>query len=187
MGTVTDVKYWKCPKCGEILEKGMLEKGIVRPGQPADRIIGTGTCSGCRTGYAQSAIYGGEYDFVGDRPTGAVPADRVPTVVSVVLFREGSTPPPDVASYCRQVLRKHYGTTALSVRGWQMIGRLDRPTAATIGALYSGHVAKGEIPDYGHPTDEIEVEGPDGNHVAALVFWHESAVKASKKKWRFWR
>jgi hypothetical protein len=57
MGTVSGVRYWKCPKCGDILEKGALEKGIVQAGQ-ANNIVGTGTCSRCGTGYAQSAIYG---------------------------------------------------------------------------------------------------------------------------------
>jgi hypothetical protein len=180
METVSSVRYWKCPKCGEILEKGMLEKGSVRPGQQLN-IAGTGTCTGCGTGYSQAAIYGGEYDFVGDQPTGEAPKDQVPTVATVVLFREGATPPPDAAGYCRQVLRKHYGTSKLTLRDWQMIGRLDRPTAADTGALYSGLVEQGQIPDYGHPTDQIEGEGPDGNHVAALVFWHESAPKAARK------
>lgn len=186
MGTVSGVKYWKCPKCGEILEKGMLEKGIVRPGQ-AENIVGTGTCSKCGTGYAQSAIYGGAYDFVGDQPTGEVPADRVPTVVSVVLFREGGDPPSDAAGYCRRILRTHYGENGPTVRGWQMIGRFDRPTAGSAGALYSGLVEKGQIPDYGHPTDLIEGEGPDGHHVVALVFWHESTEKALRNRWRFWK
>ena len=59
-----------------------------------------------------------------------------------------------------------------------MIGRLDRPTAAALGPLYSAHVENGEIPDYGHPTDQIECEGPDGQHVAALAFWHASVPRA---------
>jgi hypothetical protein len=186
MGTVSGVKYWKCPKCGEILEKGALEKGIVRPGQE-NSIIGTGTCSKCGTGYSQSAIYGGDYDFVGDQPKGKVPTDRVPTVVSIVLFREGRDPPPDGAGYCRRILRTHYGERGPTVRGWQMIGRFDRPAADSAGALYSALVESGQIPDYGHATDAIECEGPDGHHVAALVFWHESTEKAPRKRWRFWK
>lgn len=190
MATVTDVKYWKCPNCGELLEKGMLENGIVQPGQAADRIFGTGTCSGCGNGYPQAAIYGGEYDFFGAQPTEEVPADRVPTTVSVVLFREGREPPSsDPQEYCATVLREHYGREVI-IQGWQLVGRLDRPTAGTIGALYSGHVAKGNLPDYGDPTDQLELEGPDGTHVAALLFWHESMRKgpeAAQKKRRFWQ
>ncbi len=194
MGTVSGNKYWRCPGCGEVLEKGMLEKGIVQPGQPADRIMGTGTCSGCGTGYSQSAIYGGEYDFVGEQVEEA-PTDRVPTVVSLVLFREGAQPPADAQSYCERVLRGHYGREVI-VRGWQLIGRLDRPTTAAIGALYSQLRDTHQIPDYGHPTDQLEVDGPDGNHVAALVFWHEFIKAASPgavtptaatKKRRFWQ
>jgi hypothetical protein len=190
VATITDVRYWKCPKCGELLEKGLLESGMVNPGESADRIFGTGTCSGCGTGYPQSAIYGGEYDFLGARPTEEAPEDRVPTVVSVVLFREGREPPSsDPQAYCATVLREHYGRDVI-IDGWQLVGRLDRPTAGDIGALYSGHVSKGSIPDYGTPTDQLERDGPDGQHVAALVFWKESMRRADAprpKKKRFWQ
>lgn len=85
-----------------------------------------------------------------------------------------------ISDYCRRVLVMHYGGKAPTIQGWQMVGRLDRPAADSTGALYSAMVASGEIPDYGHPTDAIECEGPDGHHVAALVFWHESTEKAAQ-------
>jgi hypothetical protein len=124
---------------------------------------------------------------VEDQPTGKTPTGRVPTVVSIVLFREGADAPPDAAGYCRRVLVTHYGGPGPTVQGWQMIGRLDRPAAGSAGVLYSALVESGQIPDYGRSTDAIECEGPDGHHVAALVFWHESTEKAARKGWRFWR
>jgi hypothetical protein len=106
-----------------------------------------------------------------------IPPERVPTVVSIVLFHQGANPPSDAEGYCRRILGAHYGGSEPTVLGWRMIGRNDRPTARSAGDLYSDHVSKGQIPDYGHWTDTIECEGPDGHHVVALVFWHESAEK----------
>ncbi|MGH2740051.1 MAG: hypothetical protein ACRDH6_06190, partial [Actinomycetota bacterium] len=113
--------------------------------------------------------------LVYERPAPKVPAGGVPTVVSVVLFREGSTPPAgDPDTYVARVVQEHYGTVP-QIRGWQLVGRLDRPTLETIEGLYVGHKNAGAIPDYGTPTQSFEATGPDGTHTATLVFWHESA------------
>src|ERR1700752_3139024 len=51
--------YWKCPKCGAILEKPMsatLRVGI------ADRIEGSSTCVPCGAVFAASDVYSGKYD-----------------------------------------------------------------------------------------------------------------------------
>jgi len=49
---------WKCPKCGEILIKGMRGGGLFSSGT----IIGTATCSNCGAQFQQSDVYGGKYD-----------------------------------------------------------------------------------------------------------------------------
>ncbi len=164
MGTVTDVKYWKCPSCGQILEKGMLEKGIVQPGEPADRIIGTGTCSGCGTGHAQSAIYGGEYDFAGDQPTDEVPSDRVPTVVSVVLFREGSEPPS--SERCTQACASRVRFPTTDTRRISLKARL--PMGITSPRWSSGTSSRGR---------RAASEPPSGVGRAAPSTWSIWATK----------
>jgi hypothetical protein len=47
-------EYWKCPRCGGILQKGA--------GAMFAQVIGTATCAGCGTKFSQSDIYGGKYD-----------------------------------------------------------------------------------------------------------------------------
>jgi len=169
---VTEAPYWRCPGCGELLEKKSL--GVLAfPGEPANRMIGTSSCGACGAGFPHQEVYGGAYDFVGEAPAGA-PAGAAPTAVSIVLFREGSDAPGGPEGYCQRVLMDHYGGLGPSVRGWRMVGRLDRPTAGSVGALYAQLRDTGQLPDYGTPTEQFEADGPDGNHVAVLVFWHES-------------
>jgi len=169
---VTEAPYWRCPGCGELLEKKSL--GVLAfPGEPANRMIGTSSCGACGAGFPHQEVYGGAYDFVGEAPAGA-PAGAAPSAVSIVLFREGSDAPGGPEGYCQRVLMDHYGGLGPSVRGWRMVGRLDRPTAAAVGALYAQLRDTGQLPDYGTPTEQFETDGPDGNHVAVLVFWQES-------------
>jgi len=46
--------YWKCPKCGGILQKGA--------GAMFAETIGVATCGGCGAKFSQSDVYGGKYD-----------------------------------------------------------------------------------------------------------------------------
>jgi rRNA maturation protein Nop10 len=46
--------YWKCPKCGGVLRKGV--------GAVFAATIGTATCGGCGAKFSQSDVYGGKYD-----------------------------------------------------------------------------------------------------------------------------
>lgn len=118
--------------------------------------------------------------LVYERTAPEVPAGAVPTNLSVVIFREGSTAPEgDPDTYAARVVQAHYGN-APQIRGWQIVGRLDRPTLETIEGLYVSHKNAGAIPDYGTPTESFEAPGPDGNHTATLAFWHESAQAAAQ-------
>lgn len=51
--------YWKCPKCGAILEKPM---SATLRGATADRIEGSSTCVPCGAVFAASDVYSGKYD-----------------------------------------------------------------------------------------------------------------------------
>lgn len=51
--------YWKCPKCGAILEKSM---GAALRGAIADRIEGSSTCVPCGAVFAANDVYSGKYD-----------------------------------------------------------------------------------------------------------------------------
>ena len=55
--------FWKCPKCGGILEKGL---GSLFAGA---QIVGVATCGGCHAQFPQSDVYGGKYDL---KPKGGV-------------------------------------------------------------------------------------------------------------------
>lgn len=58
--------YWQCPKCGGVLEKGF--------GSLFKKVIGTATCGGCGTQFAQNEIYSGKYDVevVDSTPPGKI-------------------------------------------------------------------------------------------------------------------
>ncbi len=192
--SVTDCKFWRCPKCAEVLEKGLLGT-MLFPGQVVD-ISGTGTCGKCGAAFPEAEIYGGTYDFVGVRPT-AVPTDMAPTRISVVIFREGSEPPADTERYYRQIVHDRYGDPQPKVESWRMVGRSDPPTAADAATHYARLSEAGQLPKYGQPSDEFEGTGPDGNKIAVLFFWHDSrrdqprdtsaaANKPRRKWWQFW-
>lgn len=166
---VTDSKYWRCPSCGEVLEKGGLGVFIF-PGDDSGNIIGTATCSKCEAGYSQPDVYGGVYDFVGER-AGATQPDQRPSSVNVVLFREGSDPPPEPKRYCEQVVLERYGEPCPEVQEWYLVGWMGQPNAEQAAVAYAANREAGQIPEFGRLADEVETTGPDDRRVAALFFW----------------
>jgi len=165
----TDSKYWKCPNCGEVLEKGGLNV-FISPGQDSGKIIGTATCGKCQAGFPQSDVYGGTYDFVGERAPDRSSLSARPTGLRVLVLREGEKPPPEPQQYCEQIVYERYGDPPPATKEWNMIGSLVPPNAEQTAVLYS-QLRATKIPDYGRPTDEFECTGSDGAKVAALFFW----------------
>jgi hypothetical protein len=60
--------YWKCPKCGGVLQKGA--------GAMFAQTIGVATCGGCGATFSQSDVYGGKYD-VEERTVDSVSKFRI--------------------------------------------------------------------------------------------------------------
>lgn len=52
-------KFWQCPKCYQILEKGM---GGMSHGSAYRSVEGSATCGGCGAQYEQQYVYLGWYD-----------------------------------------------------------------------------------------------------------------------------
>lgn len=173
MGRVTtDCKYWKCPSCGEVLEKGGLGM-FMFPGDDTDKILGTSTCSKCGAGFSQSDVYGGAYDFAGERAPTTSPPEEAPASLSVVLFREGAESPDEPRAYCEQVVQERYGVVPCpGIDNWYLVGWMGEPSAAQAAVAYARNRETGQIPDLGSPADEFESTGPDGAQVAALFFWN---------------
>lgn len=56
-------RYWKCPKCGAVLDKGPgHEARAAMYLSPFSRTHGTVTCGGCQSGFAVQDVYGDKYD-----------------------------------------------------------------------------------------------------------------------------
>ena len=193
MGEITNCSFWKCPNCGEVLNKGGLGT-IFSVGQPTDGIFGSGTCGKCAASFAQADIYGGKYDFVYSRVAETLPADNVPARINLVIFRQGAKPPTDPERYCQKVVHDKYGESGPSVQGWRMVGNPDAPSSSDAVARYAMLSENGQLPDFGRPIDEFAGTGPDGNEIAVLFFSHASrSVGAEqlgfthKKWWQFWK
>ena len=56
-------RYWKCPNCGVVLDKGPGHEGkTTMYMSPFSRTHGTVTCGGCQSRFAVQDVYGGKYD-----------------------------------------------------------------------------------------------------------------------------
>jgi transcription elongation factor Elf1 len=53
--------YWKCPKCGAILKKGLA--GVI---SRYASVSGTATCGECGAKFSQQDVYDGKYDVSRD-------------------------------------------------------------------------------------------------------------------------
>ena len=64
--TGAESDYWKCPRCGSVLQKGI--------GAILGAVVGTATCGKCGAAFPQSEVYGGKFD-IGRKygPTAALP------------------------------------------------------------------------------------------------------------------
>ena len=193
MSEVTDCNFWKCPNCGEVLNKGLLGT-IFCVGQPTDGIVEAGTCGKCAASFSQADIYGGKYDFVYSRLPESLPANKVPARISLVIFRQGAKPPTDPERYCQDVAQDRYGKPGPSVQEWRMVGNPNAPSSLDAVARYARMSESEQLPDFGRPTDEFEGTGPDGHQIAVLFFLHparsagaEESGVTRKRWWKFWK
>jgi len=176
VGYVTDCALWKCPKCGELLEKSAL--GIVWfPFEEITKVKGTGTCSKCGAKFPQSDIYSGSYDV--KTSTASIRSGEMPESLSIVLFRlRSNQPPPDDKSYCRKVLAKKF--PKVDMKSNYIIGFANDLSTWKAFALYQELVRKGQLPDLGSQVDSFEGLGPDGANIVAL-FFNEQLRKTGKE------
>ena len=121
-------------------------------------------------------------------------SNKVPTRVSLVIFRQGAKPPTDQERYCQDVVRDRYGKPGPSLQGWRIVGDPNAPSSSDAVVRYSRLSENGQLPDFGRPADEFEGTGPDGNKIAALFFWHapqsagaEESGFTHKRWWEFWK
>lgn len=165
-GHITDCRLWKCPKCGELLEKGGLGTVWI-PFDPISKVAGTGTCAKCGAEFPQSDIYGGRFDV--RTPVSSVKVTEQPEEVSIVVFRiRSSEPPSDAKSYCRRVLTKKYPNA--NMESHYIVGFADDLTTAEALALYQDFVRKGQLPDLGRQIDSLQGAGPEQDSIVALFF-----------------
>jgi ankyrin repeat protein len=163
---VSTSRLWKCPKCGELLEKKNL--GIVwMPGDALSRVAGTGTCSRCGSNFPQSDIYGGRFDASAPNITSGKTEQY--TQVSVVVFKIGSNRPPlDVESYCMRVLKEKLPRAELA--SYYIVGFPDDLRIDEAYLLYQSHVSKGQLPDLGKQIDYLKKSGTGDDNIVALFF-----------------
>ena len=56
-------RYWKCPKCGAVLDKGPGYEGkALMYLSPFSRTVGTVTCGKCQSRFPVQDVYSGKYD-----------------------------------------------------------------------------------------------------------------------------
>jgi len=178
--TITSCRLWKCPSCGEVLEKGALGK-VVHPGEPASRIVGTATCGKCGAKYSQSDVYGGRYDYdpAAKEQSGG---QQAPTQVSLVVFALGSTQAPteeNAKVYCEQILSTRHPDARMVKH--LVVGFMDQEmTAGESVALYESLVKDGKLPDLGRHFDSFVGPGPDGKPIAVLFFSAEGGTATDR-------
>lgn len=163
---VTDSRLWKCPECGELLEKGGLGT-IFMPSDPITKVAGTATCSKCGAQFLQSDIYGGRFDV--KTPVSSLKSAEEPKSVSIVVFRIRShQPPSDAKSYCRKVLSNKFPNS--DMESYYIVGFADDLSTGEAFSLYQNYVQKGQLPDLGRQIDSVEGSGPGGDTIVALFF-----------------
>jgi len=64
---VSENRYWRCPACGGVQSKKDLD-AFLRPNATLDA-GGGAVCAKCGREHAQTAVYGGDYDFTGSGET----------------------------------------------------------------------------------------------------------------------
>jgi hypothetical protein len=166
VGRVTDCRLWKCPKCGELLEKGALGT-VWMPFESIAKVAGTGTCSKCGTEFSQSDIYGGRFDV--KTSISSPKSEEQPRSLSIVVFRIRSyQPPSDAKSYCRKVLSTKFPSANMDSH--YLVGFADDLSTGEAFALYQDFVRKGQLPDLGRQVDSLKGSGPGGDSVVALFF-----------------
>ena len=126
--------------------------------------------------------------------TEALPADKVLSRISLVVFRQGTKPPANPERYCQQIVHDRYGEPGPSIHEWRVVGNPDAPSASEAVARYSRLSESEQLPDFGRPTGEFEGTGPDGNQIAVLFFLYaprragaEQSGFAKKEWWEFWK
>lgn len=175
--SVTDCKLWKCPKCGELLEKGALGADWM-PFEPITKVVGTGTCSKCGSTFAQSDIYGGRFDV--ETPLSSVKSHEQPRALSIVVFRIRSyQPPSDAKSYCHKVLATKFPSADME-RNY-IVGFADDLSTGEAFALYHEFVRKGQLPDLGRQIESFKGSGPGGDNIVALFFAGEKPENGDEK------
>lgn len=166
VGRVSDCRLWKCPKCGELLEKGGLGS-IWMPFDPIAKVAGTGTCSKCGTEFSQSDIYSGRFDV--KTSVSSVISEEQPRSLSIVVFRTRSyQPPADPKSYCRKVLSTKFPNSNMD--NHYLVGFAGDLSTEEAFALYQDFVRKAQLPDLGRQVDSLKGSGPGGDAVVALFF-----------------
>ena len=165
-GVVTDCRIWKCPKCGELLEKRGLG-GIWIPFEPISKVAGTGTCTTCGTAYEQSDIYGGRFDVHTVAPVAK--SRESPPLITLLVFRLRSfDPPSDPKAYCKQVLATRFPRARLQRHF--VAGNAGDLTVNEAVALYQDFTKKGQLEDLGKLFDSFAGSGPLGDRIVALFF-----------------
>lgn len=166
VGQVSDCRLWKCPQCGELLEKGALGT-VWMPFDPITKVAGTGNCSACGSEFPQSDIYSGRFDV--KTPRVSFTSTEQPKSASIVVFRIKSYQPlPDAKSYCHKLLAKRFPSADMD--SYYIVGFADDLTTGEAFALYQGYVRKGRLPDLGRQIDSLKGSGPGGDTVVALFF-----------------
>jgi ankyrin repeat protein len=113
--------YWKCPKCGGILQKGV--------GRMFAETIGIATCGGCGAKFNQSDVYGGKYD-VEERT--AEPVYKFRIIGSTAMWGQGH----------QITFNNEYTSTELS---WLLDGTLF-PVSSTMTEAECRELVEGNFP-----------------------------------------
>ncbi|MGQ9731387.1 MAG: hypothetical protein ACUVX8_08940 [Candidatus Zipacnadales bacterium] len=165
-GRVTSCRLWKCPNCGELLEKTGLGT-LWMPSDPLSKVAGTATCGRCGSEFSQSEVYGGRFD-VQPAATVGQPADQAKQVSVVVFVTRSHQPPADPESYCRKVAAKRF--PGARVTSHYVVGFADDLSVAEALALYQRFVETGQLPRLDPQMDAFTGRGPDGKDIVALFF-----------------
>lgn len=164
--TITDCSFWKCPNCGELLQKKDLNT-IFKVGESALNLAETETCGACGCRYPGSEIYGGKYDS--NEIVNSQSKSEPPHILSIVVFRiktNKQTNNPHI--HCRKIMDIKYPLSVMYLN--YEVGFATFMSEYEALALYNSLVAQSRIQSLGTKFDLYSGTDNEGIDYIAILF-----------------
>jgi len=165
--SVSDNRYWQCPKCNAILEKKGL--GIYwNAGDPISKVGGKATCSNCNSVFKQSDVYSGLYDIF-FKAKQERKSDFTGEISMLVFVLSMNKPIEDAEAICFPIVDKLYPKADLvDYYCTSNIGNTLSADEALL--LYHAYNKAGNLPDLGTQFDNYSVKDNKGKDIIVLFF-----------------